>query len=50
VVTAIIRAGHVVIPRGETPMMVGDEVLALTTMEHYAELETLLSVPTAVPA
>lgn len=50
VVTAIIRAGHVVIPREETPMMVGDEVLALTTMEHHAELETLLSAPDAVPA
>lgn len=50
VVTAIIRAGHVVVPRDETPMMVGDEVLALTTMEHYAELETLLSAPAAVPA
>lgn len=50
VVTAIIRAGHVVIPREETPMMVGDEVLALTTMEHYAELETILSAPEAVPA
>lgn len=50
VVTAIIRAGHVVIPRGETPMMVGDEVLALTTVEHHTELESLLSAPAAVSA
>jgi trk system potassium uptake protein len=50
VVTAIIRAGHVVIPRDETPMMVGDEILALTTMEHYAELEDLLSAPAVVTA
>jgi trk system potassium uptake protein TrkA len=45
VVTAIIRAGHVVIPRDETPLMVGDEILALTTLETHRELETLLSAP-----
>lgn len=43
VVTAIIRAGHVVVPRDETPLMVGDEILALTTLENEPELELLLS-------
>lgn len=43
VITAIIRAGHVVIPRDETPLMVGDEILALTTLENEPELEMLLS-------
>jgi trk system potassium uptake protein len=50
VVTAIIRSGHVVIPRHETPLMVGDEILALTTLEVQGELERLLSVPAAAPA
>ena len=50
VVTAIIRAGHVVIPRDETPLMVGDEILALTTLEHQTELEMLLSIPEEAPA
>ncbi|HEX2054213.1 MAG TPA: TrkA family potassium uptake protein [Actinomycetota bacterium] len=45
VVTAIIRAGHVVVPRDETPLMVGDEILALTTADTQAEFELLLSAP-----
>jgi trk system potassium uptake protein TrkA len=43
VITAIIRGGHVVIPRDETPLMVGDEILALTTLDTQAEVEILLS-------
>ncbi len=43
VITAIIRGGHVVIPRDETPLMVGDEILALTTPDTQAEVEILLS-------
>jgi trk system potassium uptake protein TrkA len=43
VITAIIRGGHVVIPRDETPLMVGDEILALTTLDTQAEMEMLLS-------
>jgi trk/ktr system potassium uptake protein len=40
---AIVRAGHVIAPRDETPLMVGDEVLALATAETTEELEVLLS-------
>lgn len=49
-VTAIVRAGHVVVPRDETPLMVGDEILALTTSDTQKELELLLSVPQQVSA
>lgn len=40
---AIVRAGHVIAPRDETPLMVGDEVLALATAGTTEELELLLS-------
>lgn len=40
---AVIRNGHVVRAREETPLMVGDEVLALTTRAAEAALEELLS-------
>ncbi|MEX2552221.1 MAG: TrkA C-terminal domain-containing protein, partial [Actinomycetota bacterium] len=40
---AIVRAGHVIAPRDETPLMVGDEVLALATAETMGELELVLS-------
>ena len=40
---AIVRAGHVIAPRDETPLMVGDEVLALATAETMDELELVLS-------
>jgi trk system potassium uptake protein TrkA len=40
---AIIRNGHVVRARDETPLMVGDEVLALTSRGAEAALEELLS-------
>ncbi|CAN5769573.1 TrkA family potassium uptake protein [soil metagenome] len=49
VVTAIIRGGHVVIPRYETPLMVGDEILALTTLDTRADLELMLSAPALPP-
>lgn len=45
VITAIIRAGHVVVPRDETPLMVGDEILALTTLDTQNEFEELLAAP-----
>ena len=35
--------GHVIPPREETPLMVGDGVLALTTADMTEELELLLS-------
>jgi trk system potassium uptake protein TrkA len=40
---AVVRNGHVIAPRGETPLMVGDEVLALSTPESEGALEELLS-------
>ena len=40
---AVVRNGHVIAPRGETPLMVGDEVMALSTPEAEAGLEELLS-------
>lgn len=40
---AIVRGGHVIPPRDETPLMVGDEVLALTTPEFEGDLEEVLA-------
>lgn len=40
---AVVRNQHVIVPREETPLMVGDEVLALATAEGEASLEDLLS-------
>lgn len=42
-IVAVIRNGHVVRARDETPLMVGDEVLALTSRGAEAALEELLS-------
>lgn len=42
-IVGLVRAGHVVRARAETPLMVGDEVLALITPNVEAELEELLS-------
>ena len=49
VITAVIRAGHVVIPRYETPLMVGDEILGITTLESQDEFKNLLSVTEPSP-
>lgn len=40
---AIVRGGHVIAPREETPLMIGDEILALSTPEAQGPLEQLLS-------
>lgn len=40
---AIVRSDHVIVPRDETPLMVGDEVLAISTPEERGALEQLLS-------
>lgn len=40
---AIVRAGHVIAPRDETPLMVGDEILALSTPEVQGQIEQMLS-------
>jgi trk system potassium uptake protein TrkA len=42
VVVAVVRAGHVVVPRGDTTVAVGDEVLALVTPDSEDALRSLL--------
>lgn len=42
-IVAIVRNDHVIVPRDETPLMVGDEVLALSSPEGQAALEEVLS-------
>ncbi|HET6811324.1 MAG TPA: TrkA family potassium uptake protein [Acidimicrobiales bacterium] len=41
-VVAVIRGGHVVVPRGDTVLVAGDEVLALVTPRSLDEVRTLL--------
>jgi trk/ktr system potassium uptake protein len=40
---AIVRNDHVIVPRDETPLMAGDELLALSTPDGEAALEEFLS-------
>jgi trk system potassium uptake protein TrkA len=40
---AVVRDEHVIVPRDETPLMVGDEVLALTTPDVEGALEEVLA-------
>ncbi|MGH7426443.1 MAG: potassium channel family protein, partial [Candidatus Methylomirabilales bacterium] len=40
---AVVRNQHVIVPRDETPLMEGDEVLALCSPEGEADLERLLT-------
>lgn len=42
-VVAIIRKDHVVVPRGDTPVVAGDEVLVLVTEESEATVRQLLT-------
>jgi trk system potassium uptake protein TrkA len=42
VITAIIRRGDLVVPRGSTVFQAGDEVLALTDIEAAEQLALLL--------
>lgn len=42
-IVAIVRNKHVIVPRGETPLMVGDEVVALASPDQEGELECVLS-------
>ena len=41
-IVAVIRQQHVVVPRGDTVLTAGDEVLALVTPEVEGELRQLL--------
>jgi trk system potassium uptake protein TrkA len=42
-IVAIIRDQHVIVPRDETPLMEGDEVIALSTPAAEGALETFLA-------
>jgi trk system potassium uptake protein TrkA len=44
-VVAIVRNEHVIVPRDETPLIAGDEVLALAATEAETAIEELLSGP-----
>lgn len=41
-IVAIVRAAHVVVPRGDTVLQAGDEVLALTTQESEDAMKAIL--------
>lgn len=41
-IVAIVRGGHVVVPRGDTVVQAADEVLALVTPESEAPVRTIL--------
>jgi len=42
---AIVRGGHVIIPREEASLMVGDEILAVSTPAARQQLEDMLAGP-----
>jgi trk system potassium uptake protein TrkA len=42
-VVAVLRADRVVVPRGDTRLLVGDEVLVLATTESEAEVQAILT-------
>lgn len=42
-IVAIVRDGHVIAPRGETPLSAGDEVLALASVEAESDLRRVLT-------
>lgn len=49
VIAAIIRQGEVVVPRGDTKLQEGDEVLAITDSNGVAQLATLFARPGVTP-
>lgn len=42
-IVAVVRRGHVIPPREDTPLMIGDEVMALTIPDVQLDLEQLLT-------
>ncbi|MBU0490833.1 MAG: NAD-binding protein [Chloroflexi bacterium] len=49
VLTAVIREGQLLIPRGDTVLQAGDQVLAVVHAEQLAQLAALLGPPSAGP-
>lgn len=41
-IVAVVRGGHIVVPRGDTVLQGGDEVLALTTPDSEGAVKTIL--------
>lgn len=41
VLTAILREGHIIFPKGKTVIKAGDSIVALTTAEHIGKLEKI---------
>lgn len=48
-VVAVVRSGHVVVPRGDTVVEPGDEVLALVTADSEDALKAILVGPSTAP-
>lgn len=48
-VVAVVRRAHVVVPRGDTVLEVGDEVLVLASPESEDSVRSLLVAPTVLP-
>jgi trk/ktr system potassium uptake protein len=44
-IVAVLRSGHVVVPRGDTVLQAGDEVLALVTSDSEEAVKSLLIGP-----
>ena len=41
-IVALVRGGHVVVPRGDTPVEAGDEVMVLVTADSEERIKTIL--------
>jgi trk system potassium uptake protein TrkA len=48
-IVAVVRGGHVVVPRGDTVLQAGDEVLALTTPGSEDAVKAILIGDTTPP-
>jgi trk system potassium uptake protein TrkA len=44
-IVAVVRADHLIVPRGDTRLAVGDEVLVLITADAEDEIQRLLVGP-----
>ncbi|MGC8466403.1 MAG: potassium channel family protein, partial [Acidimicrobiales bacterium] len=48
-IVAVLRSSNLIVPRGDTTLRVGDEVIALVTFEYEEELRLLLVGSTVTP-